>query len=304
MIDRSLRRKIKVLLVWLVGMFIILLLSNHLVKKVSNNIASSLISPFVRQGNSSSLGKVIKEQMEGAKGTYSIVVKNLKNNETYYSDEHRVFNSGSLYKLWVMVEVFDKIKEGSLKLDDQLSRSVVDLNNDFNISPDVAELTEGTITMTVDSALKQMITISHNYAALLLTQKIRLSSIDKFLKDNNFKESEVGINGDYPTTTAYDIALFFEKLYKGQISDGEYTNKMFELLKAQQLNEKLPKYLPPGTSVAHKTGELDFLSHDGGIVTTRKGDYIIVVMSDSSSPEGANDRIAKISEAVYKYFNN
>ena len=78
---------------------------------------------------------------------------------------------------------------------------------------------------------------------------------------------------------------------------------MTTLLKGQVLNEKIPKYLPPNTVFAHKTGELGQYSHDGGIVFANFGDYIIVVLSKSSSPKDANERIAEISKEVYKYFN-
>ena len=64
----------------------------------------------------------------------------------------------------------------------------------------------------------------------------------------------------------------------------------------------MPKYLPSDTLIAHKTGELDSFSHDSGIVYTPNGNYIIVVMSDSTNPKGAEDRIANISKSVYDYF--
>jgi beta-lactamase class A len=54
--------------------------------------------------------------------------------------------------------------------------------------------------------------------------------------------------------------------------------------------------------MAHKTGELGQVSHDGGIVYTEKGDYIIVVLSESTLPKGAEERIANISKDVYAYF--
>lgn len=303
MISRSLRKKIKLIALWLVGFLIILLLLNHLVKKVSGNITDAFVSPFTGQ-KLSSLEKVVKSSLEGAKGEYSMAIKNLKTGESYYLNEHEILDSGSLYKLWVMAEAFNQIKKGSLKEEDILSQDIAVLNDKFNIDDENAEFTEGAISMSVKDALKQMITISHNYAALLLTEKIKLSNVANFLKNNGFKESTVGTSGDSPKTTASDIMFFFEKLYKGQLAEGDYSAEMFDLLANQQLNNKLPKYLPKNIKIAHKTGEIFYLSHDGGIVFSPKGDYIIVVMSKTDSPEGAEDRIAQISEAVYKYFNH
>jgi beta-lactamase class A len=146
-----------------------------------------------------------------------------------------------------------------------------------------------------------MIQISHNYAALLLTEQEGLSNVQKFLSDYTFNESSVG---QPPKTTAADIAAFFEKAYKGELVDPVYSAKMIELLKGQKLNGKLPKYLPDSIDIAHKTGELDSFSHDAGIVFSPNADYIIVILTQSEYPPGAVERIAAVSQSVYDYFNN
>lgn len=249
------------------------------------------------------LRKTIFNALIGAKGKYSVAVIDLKSGkkESVFGD--KIYQVGSLYKLWIMAEAFKQIQDGTLSGDEVLSEDVSILNQDFNIDPQSAELTDGTITLTVRGALKQMITISHNYAALLLTKKIKLSSVAKFLEKNDFKNSSVGGNGDAPTSNADDIAQFFEKLYEGQLANQKYTTEMLDLLKAQTFNDKLPKLLPKDTVIAHKTGEIDFLSHDGGIIYAKKRDYIIVVLSESDYPPGAEERIAKISKSVYNYFS-
>lgn len=268
-----------------------------------------LISPLgsgsikAQESNYSSLEEAVNKPLEGTKGKYAVVVKNLKTSESYSRNKDDSFEPGSLYKLWVMAEVYDQIQKGDLKEDQVLSRGIATLNNDFGISPDVAEQTSGTITKSVSDALHQMITISHNYSALLLSQKIKLSSTKAFLQEHGFNQSRVGTDGDTPKTTASDIAIFYEKLYNEQLANEENTRIMLDLLKKQQLDHKLPKYFPEGTEIAHKTGELGWFSHDGGIVYSDKGDYIIVVLSESESPAGAEDRIALVSKAVYDYFD-
>jgi beta-lactamase class A len=251
------------------------------------------------QEQSTELAAVVDKALTGATGTYSVAIKNLKTGESYYKNEHKSFASASLYKLWVMGTTYKQIKDGKLKESDILTDDIVDLNNKFNIASESAERKDGAISLSVASALKQMITISHNYAALLLTSKVKLGSLSDFLNANGMTESNIG---EPPKTTASDTMMFFNKLYKGELTDKEYTDKMLGLLKNQQLNHKLPKYLPDQTILAHKTGELDGVSHDAGIVYTDKGDYIIVILSDSKYPKGAEERIANISKAVYRYF--
>lgn len=245
------------------------------------------------------LSGVVSDSLKDTKGAYALVIKNMKTGKDYKLNEDKVYEAGSLYKLWVMATAYEEIKKGELKEDEILSEKIEILNQKFEIEEEEAELTEGIVTMTVQDALNQMISISHNYAALLLTEEIGNSQVKKFLKENGFLDSDLGIP---PKTTASDIALFFEKLYRGELVSKEYSQKMIDLLIKQQLNDGLPKYLPKGTEVAHKTGDIGWFKHDGGIVFTDKGDYIIVVFSETSSPAGAQERIAQLSKEVYEYF--
>lgn len=249
--------------------------------------------------NPSRLESVVTNSLKGTTGTYAVAIKNLKTGEFYYLNADKKFASASLYKLWVMATIFQQVETGKLSMDKMVKKDIATLNEDFDIASDAAELTDGTFNMSVKNALNQMITISHNYAALSLVQEAGLSNIANFLKQQGFVNSNVK---SPPSTTAVDIALFFEKLYEGHFAGPDSTKQMIDLLRKQQLNDRIPKYLPDGTEVAHKTGELDFVKHDAGIVFAKKGDYVIVVLSESKSPSGAADRIALLSKDVFEYF--
>jgi len=302
-------KKLKLFFVLLTIIFVTYLLFSTKVKS-KNNSSSALISPLGPLEKSiktfqtlfnPGLSEVVEKSLENAKGEYAVVVKELPNGKTFFYNEKKVYDSASLYKLWVMAVVFNQIKSGSLKESDMLEKEIADLNTKFDIATESAELTEGDISSTVKQALEQMIVISHNYSALLLADKVGIGKIAEFLKEEGFLQSSIKAP---PKTNAEDIAFFFEKLYKGKIIDREYSDKMLDLLAKQQLNDRIPKLLPEGTKVAHKTGELEGVKHDGGIVYSPKGDYIIVLMSQSNNPLGAAERMADISKAVYDYFNN
>ncbi len=248
---------------------------------------------------SSSLSQVVSTSLQGTKGTYAVYIKNLKTGETFAQNEHRSFESGSLYKLWIMGTTYQQIQAGILDEDQQLTKSIPSLNAAFGIAPADAEQTSGTISLTVNQALTQMITISHNYAALLLSEKVRISNVRTFIDKSGLNESGPG---DPPKTTAADTAKFLEQIYLGKVVNQHYSQKMIELLKGQQLNDGLPKYLNGQVQIAHKTGEIGWFKHDAGIVYKASGDYVIVVLSESESPAGAQDRIAQLSKDVFDYF--
>ncbi len=297
------KKKITLFLILILTPIIFLIINSGKEEKVDQASGFDKIKIIFKSvlDSKSPLEKTVQDALSGTTGIYAVAIKNLKTGESYFLNEHRQFQTGSLYKLWVMATVFDQIQKGNIKEDEVLSEDVVELNKKFHIPDDSAELKEGVVTLRIVDALNQMIAISHNYAALLLTDKIKQSTINNFLKNNEFLESISG--NDLPTSTAVDIELFLEKLYKNELADKVNTDKMLNLLKNQKLNNKLPKKLPEGTMIAHKTGELDNFTHDAGIVYTDQGDYIIVVLSESDIPAAAEGRIADISKNVFDYFS-
>lgn len=232
---------------------------------------------------------------------FAIAIRNLKTGESYYFQEHEQFLTASLYKLWIMATVFQQIEQGVLDENTVLSDSVASLNSSFGISSYSAELTNGQITYTVDDALRQMIIYSSNYPAMLLTKSVKLTNVKSYLISHGLAESIVG--NDLPISTAYDISLFLEKLYKGELGTSDSTKKMVNLLKQQSISHKLPKYLPEQIIIAHKTGELDGFTHDAGIIFSDHGDYVLVVLSETEVPTDSEEKIAEISKAVYNYFS-
>ena len=265
--------------------------------------SGQIVSPIPPEPKQSvSLAGVIQKELKETAGSYGLIVKNLKTHEYYSQNAQRTFLSGSLYKLWVMGTVYQQIKDEKLRQTDILTQEISVLNEKFYLDPETAERTEGTIIFSVKDALEQMITISDNYSALLLTEKVKLSNVASFLLANNLTQSKVGTEGGAPEVTPYDIAVFLEKLYQGEVVDKENSKEMLSLLKKQQVNHKIPKFLPKEIVVAHKTGELEKFSHDAGIIFTPKGDYLIVILSETDAPHAAEEIIAKISLVVYNYF--
>ena len=263
--------------------------------RFNNDYPIHLINPFLKPG----LKDVVENSLKGKRGNFAVSIKNLKTLEEYSLNDSQQFDAASLYKLWVMATVFKKIQTGELTEEKIISGDIGSLNQTFGLSSEDAELTEGSIDYTITEALEQMITISHNYAAFMLTVEVTNTAIKEFLSEYKFNNSSLGP----PKTTSSDLAKFFEKLYLGQIVDPASSSKMLEILSRQKINDRIPKLLPEGTKVAHKTGDINFVENDGGIVFSPNGDYIIVVLSETPSAPTATEDIAELSSAVYDYFS-
>lgn len=247
-----------------------------------------LLNPFIAsesgEAPATPLGSLITSVLNGTEGRYGIFIKNLKTGESFFLREEEKFDAGSLYKLKLMVLVFERIKDGRLSEKEGVEADVKELNEYFDISDKDAELKEGVLNFTVKSALEQTITISHNYAAMALTKKVNAKNLAEPVTPN-------------------EIGNFFEDLYNGKIIDGDYSRQMLELLSRQKINDRIPKFLPEEARVAHKTADLGYFEHDGGIVFSAKGDYIFVTLTESKIPDSTGRKIAQISKAVYEYFN-
>ena len=73
---------------------------------------------------------------------------------------------------------------------------------------------------------------------------------------------------------------------------------MLEILLKQQLNDRLPRYLPPGTRCAHKTGTLPGIRNDSGIIYAGGTSHIAVTLfSRWDDAAVADDPIANKRDA-------
>ena len=210
------------------------------------------IIPHSQEEQKPTLQDVVNKTLENTTGSYGIYIKNLKTTEEFAINAEESYDTASLYKLWIMATAYEQISQGKLEETETMKQKVEELNKKFGIASESAELKEGEIEITVESALKQMISISHNYAALILSEKVRLSNVRTFLEEQGLENSKLGTENSLPQSTPRDIGLFFEKLYNGELVSAEYSVQMLDVLKQQRLVNKLPAQLPEDVEIAHK----------------------------------------------------
>ena len=77
---------------------------------------------------------------------------------------------------------------------------------------------------------------------------------------------------------------------------------MLDILRRQQYNSRLPFLLPEGTKVAHKTGTVNAVVNDAGIIylPNGKGTIAITVLSRGVTEKSAAElTIARVARAIY-----
>lgn len=263
------------------------------------------------------ISKIVQADLSGKQGHYAIYVENLSTQEKYGFNESEILPSASLYKVFLIAAVIEKIENNELTLEDTVTSSKKHLEDVFGGTDFGYEDAPETIDYTIDEALTRVGRISDNFAAIMLAEKIGWDNVqiqaDKIGAANTKIKSPI-------TTTAYDIGTFFKKLYLGEVVSASGSQKIIEYLSLNQLNNRLPAQLPEGIKIVHKTGELSRVRHDAGIIyccstqaetqdPTNKNinsqPYVIVVMSkDLQYEDDGVETIASISKDVYEYFKS
>lgn len=220
---------------------------------------------------------VITQHAAAAGVPTGITAIDLKTGALASSNADAIFTSASLYKLFVAKAIYAGIDAGTI--------------HNTDIAP-------GT-TMSVQSCLNQMITVSSNPCGEALGSMVGWDSQNASLHAAGFTHTSLR-QYDSEQTSAGDVALLLKKLYNGSLLSSPSSTAFINLLKAQQINDRLPVGLPAGVTVAHKTGDLNGLAHDAGIVYAPGGNYIVVALSGPwSSTNQAYSWFSGFSDALY-----
>lgn len=261
---------------------------------------------------SSALESIIQKNLPDGNGRYAVYVENLQSREKFALNEKEIFPAASLYKLIVMAAVLKEVEAGEIVLEDKVSATKAHLVEVLGGVDYGYEEAPGTISYTVDEALTRVGRISDNFAAILLTEKLRKVRLSRLNDENKLlvqMVQELGMENtsfdDDPTSiTAEDAAIFFKLLYQGKVVSPKVSEQISNYLSLSNLDNRIPAQLPEGVKVIHKTGELAHVRHDAGIVYIENAPYVIVLLSkDVKYEDSAIETLAQISADVYEYFN-
>jgi len=262
------------------------------------------------QDSETEILEVITSSLTDQPGTYALYIKDLKSNQPFQYNSEKTFGSASIYKLAVMYKTYDEIAKGNWNKDDNLVGSKTNLDkrisgiNNQETEDALNEPLESpqNISLDVETALYDMITISDNYAALLLADKLGWKNIDEFLKKQNIENFDV--LSENPQITAKAVGQLLEQIYRSEAVNSKYSQEMLNLLLDQKINDRIPKYLPENVKVAHKTGELETIRNDAGIVFGKNSDYIFVFLSSTPDQDESTEKIAQLSKQLFNALEN
>ncbi|HLQ39712.1 MAG TPA: serine hydrolase [Tetragenococcus sp.] len=254
------------------------------------------------------LKQQIQQFISEQEGNVGVYIKNLKTAEEIRINEEKVFPSASTIKLTIMIEIFQQVKDGKLSLNKKITLTEEMLTDGDGI---LKELALGH-QFTIREIMTLMIILSDNMATNILIDLLSMEAINQNIADMGLKKTRLqrkmmdlkaAEEGRENQITAREAGEIMQMIYAGKCVDQKASEEMLAILKKQQVSGRLDLYLPEEVVIAHKTGDLDCLEHDAGIVYLPENNYIIVVLTNEgkSNKEG-REIIGKISKMVYDEF--
>jgi beta-lactamase class A len=262
----------------------------------------------------------IEKVFSAVKGNFSLAYKNLNTGDTLFIRADRSYHAASTMKTPVMVEVFRQAGQGKFSLNDSLV-----LTNTFKSILDSSEYslfrTDDSDTSiydhirekrTIYSLMYDMIIVSSNMATNLIIDLVGARNVESMMQEQGLTGLHVlrGVEdkkayraGLSNTTEARDQLRLYEMIENHSLADSASSAVMINILLDQKFRDILPAQLPEEIKIAHKSGSIAGLAHDGGIIflpDDRR--YVLILLSDELEDEAAGvNAMATVSKLIYDY---
>ncbi len=251
------------------------------------------------------LDKVINATIDKWKGPlgqdaeWGLVIHNLDTDEKVALNENKLFRTASAYKMLLMMTVFKDISDGKLSLDDQVvlisDAAAADEDGGSLIVPIGGSL-------PVRDLLHASITYSNNTASLMLLLRVGIPHFRQVVADAGFKGANLTDSYNFRATPE-DFHQFLTRLADQKLLGPRYDQQMLDLMLQDQVDDRIPALLPPGTRVANKTGNLGGVVNDSALVFLPNGQRLVItVMVHQSNAAAAYKFIAELSLAAYTFY--
>jgi beta-lactamase class A len=292
-------------------------------------------APPYLQANDPDVAAAVDGLLANYDGVYGVLVTKADGAVLYSKNSETPFVSASLYKLVLLADIYRKLDAGTLDRAKELTVLKRDFEPDDGVDSFFTEENVGQ-SFTIERLLFATGAYSSNVAAkMLLTQTdsqslanetvlLGMTGTHLFVKpdqlvnwpptaapDSSQGEMETAVafdvadasNATTNLTTPADMARFFQLLLRGDIVSKAASAEILGILKQQVIDDRFPVLLPDGAEMAHKTGNLDFVVHDVGIIYAPSGPVILIAMveadTDDNIPTEVEQRLALIAYGDY-----
>lgn len=247
----------------------------------------------------------IEKLLSGSPGRVALVVE--ADGFSYRRDADEVFASASVIKLPILLAVLDEARRGGVSLDEEFA---LPRGRAVGGAGLIEFLHEGAV-LTLGDLLLFMICLSDNAATNLVIERFGMDRLNGYWTNLGLKvtrlrrlmmDKEARLAGRENTISAAEVQFLLGELAHPRAIDVDIAQQAVTLLARQQFTAGLGFFLPEAR-VAHKTGELEGLFHDVGIIDGDSGgapSIIYTFLSDGATNVGDSQVLAgRIGRLVY-----
>jgi beta-lactamase class A len=239
----------------------------------------------------------ISSRVDGVVG-YSIV--DLTSGERIDHLDGATFPTASAIKLAIVYELFKQAEEKRIDLDEKVT---LDRRQAVGGTGVLVEM--GTPTLSIRDYAVLMVTLSDNTATNVLIDRLGMDRIAARMQGiglsgtklrRHMMDTAAARRGDENVSTPDELARLLRAM-------NETMPDAIALLKKPKEN-RLRKGLPEGVASADKSGELEGVRVDAGVVYAKNRPYVLCVMTTFLKDETEGERaIEEISRVAYEYFS-
>lgn len=215
--------------------------------------------------------------------------------------------AASTIKVPILVSFFQAVDEGRVRLDEVLTMEAKHIAKGSGELQDKPIGSKFTALETADL----MITNSDNTATNMLIERLGgIESLNQQFASWQLKQTQMqnilpdleGTN----KTSAKDLVNLMADINQGKLVSLKSRDFMLRIMQQTRNRSLLPRGLGEGAFIAHKTGNIDSVSGDVGLIDMPNGKRYLVgvlVQRENDDPQ-ANELIRQISATTYQYFDS
>lgn len=255
--------------------------------------------------------KEIKRYLESRIGEYSFYFEDLNGGYVYGYNENVKMVAAGCMKLPVAITLLKEVENGVLTLNDKVK---VDCNDKVAGTGIIHEFCEREYTLL--ELLLAMLIQSDNTAANKIIDVIGISRINEIIElmglkntrlNRKTRDEKFNSNDIENLTSSYDLCMCWKHLYNHSFLNEEHSNKLIDILKRQQIKNKIAFYIPEGIreTMANKTGDSEGVENDTALIQTSKGNFAFTMLS-KGIPNNVygNVTLAKCGKMMWDMINN
>ncbi len=279
------------------------------------NVVAPRLTPRITQ-----LARQIDTLASRHQGKVAIALVNLDSGESIFRRASEPMPTASLIKLAVLIEAHRQVRAGLVSLDDEVVLRKEDKVPGSGIL--TSHFSDGT-TITLRDAVRLMIVFSDNTATNLVLDRVGLKSVNETMDSLGCPDTSIHakvFRGDTSiaperskqfglgSITARQAVSLLARIHRRELVDAAACDAMLVDLLACDDKLKVRRGLPPGAKWAHKTGSVNAVRTDAGLLETPAGTVALCILtSDNKDTSWGDDNAAEllcsnIGKAVYTAF--